>query len=177
MYAGPRQVSSIIPRSLTYYSSCGKVMFSQACVENSVRGGVCPKECWDTHSALADTPLGRHPLGRHLPADTPGRHPPADTRWAETPLGRHHPLSKHPPSTTGYGQQAVCILLECILILYLQTYSLGDPPPRPHPQTFSFGPCSDPPPPPPNPENRLESGWLAFDWNTFLLYSNLLHRR
>ena len=40
--------------------SCGKVMFSQACVKNSVhRGeGVCPSACWDT--LPGQTPPGGH---------------------------------------------------------------------------------------------------------------------
>ena len=36
--------------------SCGKVIFSQACVKNSVMGGVCLSACWDTHS-----PGQKHP--------------------------------------------------------------------------------------------------------------------
>ena len=54
--------------------SCGKVMFSQACVKNSVH-----KRRWCTLH-WADTPLGRNP-----PGQTPlGRHPP----WAEPPPPR-----------------------------------------------------------------------------------------
>ena len=67
--------------------SCGKVMFSQACVKNSVhrRVGVCPKKCWDT-------PPGRQPSWQTPPqVDTPQ----ADIPWADIP-----------PNTTGYGQQA-----------------------------------------------------------------------
>ena len=46
-------------------SSCKKVMFSQACVKNSVhRVAVCPKECWDRYP-LDRHPPGRHPLGKH----------------------------------------------------------------------------------------------------------------
>ena len=46
--------------------SCGKVIFSQACVKNSVLGGCLP-QCM----------LGYTPPGRH----TPGQTPP----WADTP--------------------------------------------------------------------------------------------
>ena len=44
--------------------SCGKVIFSQACVKNSVHGmgGVCLSACWDIH------PLGRHPPGQTVRA-------------------------------------------------------------------------------------------------------------
>ena len=52
--------------------SCGKIMFSQASVENSVHGGGgrgegLPSACLDT------PPLGRHPPGRHTYpwSDTP----------------------------------------------------------------------------------------------------------
>ena len=58
-------------------SSCGKVIFSQACVKNSVHRG-----------------LGCKPLGRHTPswADSPlGRQPPwVDTPWAEIPTSEDH---------------------------------------------------------------------------------------
>ena len=69
-------------------SSCGKVMFSQACVKNSVHRGVHP--------------LGRHPSWAETP---PGRHLPSQTlpRQAYTPL---------PGMAT---KRAVHILLECIL--------------------------------------------------------------
>ena len=66
-------------------SSWGKVIFSQAPVILSTGGGVFP---------LGRPPLlGRHPLGRHLPGQTP---PWADTPQADTPLGRH-PRSQTPP--------------------------------------------------------------------------------
>ena len=70
--------------------SCGKVMFSQACVKNSVRGGGGVHPPGQTPSGRppspyadtllpgqVDTPLGRHPswAGRHPPEQTP---PPAD---------------------------------------------------------------------------------------------------
>ena len=53
--------------------SCGKVIFSEACVKNSVHreggGGVCLSACWDT-PPWTDTPPGQTPLGR-LPGQTP----------------------------------------------------------------------------------------------------------
>ena len=68
-------------------SSCGKVMFSQVCVKNSVHRGVFANACWDTHPYL-------------------GRHPPQ----VDTPLDRHSPPLRRPL------QRTVCILLECILV-------------------------------------------------------------
>ena len=54
--------------------SCGKVMFSQACVTNSVHGeGVCIPAttgqgvCVSQHALGRE--CGRHPLDRHLPLD------------------------------------------------------------------------------------------------------------
>ena len=65
--------------------SCGKVMFSQVCVKNSVHGG------GGVH------PLGRHPPDRHTPPAS--RHP---TGWQTdtSPLhvyckGRVHPTGMH----------------------------------------------------------------------------------
>ena len=107
-------------------SGCEKVMFSQACVKNSVHRSVHP---------TTDTPLGRHPrtgrhplLGRHTPllgrqtpsgqADTPwtgrrplgrltlllGRQTPpgqADTPAQADPLGRHPPPTKMTTAVDG----------------------------------------------------------------------------
>ena len=72
--------------------SCGKVIFSQECVKNSVnREGVSAS----VHA------------GKHTPGQTPpGRQPP----WADTPLGRHSPPSRRLLLRT------VRILLECILV-------------------------------------------------------------
>ena len=101
--------------------SWGKVIFSVACVKNSVHGeGVCPISCWDTpppqtrgeHPPGADTPLGPE-------ADTP---PGADLPPEQTPYRNRHPPGAHtsPPQCmlgdTG-NKQAVCILLECNLVL------------------------------------------------------------
>ena len=85
-------------------SSCGKVMFSQACVKNSVQagGGDPCRETppWADHPWLdtpwsTDTPLGRHLLPRA--ANTPGIHPSGQTStWAKTP---HSPDQTHPGQT------------------------------------------------------------------------------
>ena len=68
--------------------SCGKVMFSQVCVKNSVHGG-------EVYTPWADTPL----TDRH----TPGKQTP---HWL---ADRHLP----PPCLL---QRTVCILRECILV-------------------------------------------------------------
>ena len=69
--------------------SCRRVMFSQACVKNSVHGGRC-----NTPSGLT----GRHPLWQ----TPPGRHPPGQT----TPLGGHPrwQTCRHRPRQTHLGQ-------------------------------------------------------------------------
>ena len=94
--------------------SWAKVIFSQACVKNSVhRGGGCLPQCmlgytpspWEQTPPLgADTP----PLGADTPgADTPpGTHPPQE----QTPPQSRHPSTRHPPpprkQTAAYGQRA-----------------------------------------------------------------------
>ena len=63
--------------------SCGKVMFSQACVKNSVYGGECLPQCM-----LGYIPLVR-PRGcvsQHALRQTPQW---TDNSWVDTPLGRH----------------------------------------------------------------------------------------
>ena len=79
--------------------SCGKVMFSEVCVKNSVhREGRCSPP-W------VDTPLqGRHPLL--------GRHPP----WADTPPRKTPPPGQTPHASRQLLQWTVRILLECILV-------------------------------------------------------------
>ena len=83
--------------------SCGKVMFSQACVKNSVQGGGGVHPPGQTPSGRppspyadtllpgqVDTPLGRHPswAGRHPPEQTPPQQmaPTADGTY---PTGMH----------------------------------------------------------------------------------------
>ena len=110
-----------------------KVMFSQVSV--CPQGGVCPIACWDTplwqvHLLGRYTPLGRHPLGRYTPGQTPpgrythlGTPPDRYTPWAGTPLGMHTPrqvpswtdtpLGRHPP-----GQVHPCLVrhpYQCML--------------------------------------------------------------
>ena len=81
------------------------------------KGNIFTLVCDSVHrgGVWADSPPGRHPLGRHLPwADAPlGRHPSGQT----APLGRHplgagqiSPLPRQPLQLT------VRILLECILV-------------------------------------------------------------
>ena len=66
--------------------SCGKVIFSQACVKSSVHGG---------RGVSASVDAGIHPLGRHPPS----KHPPR-----QTPLGRHPPLCRPPRQTSLLGR-------------------------------------------------------------------------
>ena len=87
---------------IAYYRpqrSWRKVISSEACVKNSVHGGV---------------------VSQHVPPD---RHPPRQTPpWVDTtpgqtpPLGRHPPLGQPPPLTHKVNERAVRILLECILV-------------------------------------------------------------
>ena len=74
---------------IIYYRPQAKFakVFTGICL--SRRRGVCPIACWDT------PPLG-----------TRGRHPLADTRWADTPLGRHLQVDPPAQSTPVYGQKA-----------------------------------------------------------------------
>ena len=70
--------------------SCGKVIFSQAYVKNSVhRGGCIPARTG------TDNPPGRPP-GQ----TPPGRHPPDRHPRADTHLGRHPLPSRRPPRRT-----------------------------------------------------------------------------
>ena len=90
----------------------GKVIFSVACVKNSVHGG----------GTRAGTPPGQvhppgrytpprqvHPLGRYTPL---GRYPP----WAGTPPGQLHPPREQCMLGDTGNKRAVRILLECILV-------------------------------------------------------------
>ena len=92
----------IIKRIITVRKrSWGKVMFSQACVKNSVHGG----EVY-TSPPRADTLPGRHPMGIHPPpqADTSqSRHLPRQTPpWPSTSLGRHLLPGQTLPLADGY---------------------------------------------------------------------------
>ena len=69
-----------------YLRSCGKVMFSQVCVKNSVHGGIWLSACWDALSMDRYPPPGQ----THLPwAGTPP--------WADTPLGSPSLENSPPP--------------------------------------------------------------------------------
>ena len=83
-----------------YYSSCGKVMFSQA--------SVCPQGegvclwVWGCTPPLGRHPLGRHPLGRHPPRQTPPRQmppgqtlPPPPSPETATVADGTHPTGMH----------------------------------------------------------------------------------
>ena len=92
-------------------SSCRKVMFSQACVKNSVHRGQVYTPL-DTHTQSHTHPLEIHPL-EHTPLDTHLRtHTHTHTPQTLTPLPRW-PL-----------KQTVHILLECILVFYLHLIHL-----------------------------------------------------
>ena len=92
--------------------SCGKVIFSQACVKNSVhkRRGVCLNACWDTH-----TPPWQMHTPWCLPQCMLGYTPPR----RQTPLGRQPPPRTDTPSTRRSLQRTVRILLECFLVYNL----------------------------------------------------------
>ena len=91
--------------SLHYYGpqqSCGKVIFSQACINKSVH-----------REGPASVHAGVHTrLGRPLVQTSPGQKPPRQT--SPTPLDRH-PLP--PPPSRRLLQRTVRIPLECILVL------------------------------------------------------------
>ena len=111
----------------------GKVIFSEACVKNSVHGGVSASVHAGMPSPRADPPRSRPPGGRCPPEQTPpprsrhrpgSRHPPRKqtTPWkqtspreADTPRKQTTPGSRHPPPPGG-----VRILLECNLV-YIQS--------------------------------------------------------
>ena len=72
--------------------SWAKVIFSEACVKNSVHGGggVCLSACWDT------PPWEQTPPQEHMPPRS--RHPPwsRNPPGADTPPGAYTPWSRHP---------------------------------------------------------------------------------
>ena len=116
-------------------SSCGKVMFSQACVKNSVHGGIitvrnssCGKVMFSTSVCQEFCPRGVHPYfsSRNHPPFPPARTPQADIPPpGETLPSGHIPLGRHPPPQTDRHlppgqslQRTVRILLECILAVF-----------------------------------------------------------
>ena len=108
--------------------SWAKVIFSQACVKNSVhRGGVCLSACWDTPPP-EQTPPGPGRPPEQTPPPGPGR--PPRTRQIPPRPGRPPPNLADPPPTPGSRpphppgsrlqhtvyERPVRILLECILV-------------------------------------------------------------
>ena len=93
--------------------SWAKVIFSQACVKNSVhRGGgegVCLSACWDTlPPEQTPPPKTRPPWSRHPPEQTPPEQTPPPPPGEDNPTGSRlqHTVNERP----------VRILLECILV-------------------------------------------------------------
>ena len=113
LYASPKplikEISSVfnLTGSLTaqnrwlihFYRPWGKVIFSEACVKNSVHRGICLGACWDT------TPLGTSPPPSRTPPPGPG-----------TPWSRHPPPQEQGMLGDTVNEWAVCILLECNLV-------------------------------------------------------------
>ena len=85
-----------------------KVIFSEACVKNSVHkgGGVCLSACWDPSGA---DPPDQAPT---LTTDTPGLDTPpgcGPPPWPRHPLGADTPREQTPPEAVHagrYGQRA-----------------------------------------------------------------------
>ena len=141
--------------------SWAKVIFSQACVKNSVHGGGggCLPQCM-----LGYTPPrpGRHPPkpGRHPPKSRPPwtRQTPPQTRQTPPRPGRHPPRpGRHPPEQTPLDQVDT-------------PPDQADPPGpgRPPPDQ------ADTPPPEADSSIRSTSGRYASYWNAFLCYIIIL---
>ena len=115
----------------------GKVIFSVACVKNSVhRGeggsasvhaGIPPPKA-DTTPRSRHSPHGagmptqsRHPLGADTSPMKQARQPRADTPWEQTPPQEQTLPEQTPPVQCMLGDTvhkwAVCILLECNLVV------------------------------------------------------------
>ena len=101
-------VTFIVNRWLCYYHpqwSWGKVIFSEACVKNSVHGGV---------SAILHA--GIHPRDQRQTPLPQSRPPPGpDTPWEQTSPGADIP--HHSACWDMVNKRVVCILLESILVL------------------------------------------------------------
>ena len=105
--ANHRYIIVMSVNSLIYYcpqSSCGKVMFSQACVKNSVEGEGGLSQHILGHTPPCPVHAGIHPP----PGQTPHRQTPPPGQIPPPP-GRHR-LPRRP------HQRSVCILLECIFV-------------------------------------------------------------
>ena len=88
-------VTFIVNRWLCYYHpqwSWGKVIFSEACVKNSVHGGCLPY-CM----------LGYIPRGQRQTPPPQSRSPRADPLQEQTPPGSRHPLEQTSPTTAHAG--------------------------------------------------------------------------
>ena len=92
----------------------GKVIFSEACVKNSVQGGGSAS----VHAGIPHPPSrpGGTPLA---PGTTPlqTRQAPPGTRHPPDQAGRHPPPEQSMLGDTA-NERAVCILLECNLITF-----------------------------------------------------------
>ena len=95
-------------------SSCEKVMYSQACVKNSVQGEECIPACTgaDTPPCSVHAGIHIHSLGRHPQVDIPsgrhplGRHPPAQCMLGYTPPCTVHAGIPLPPDSHCRGRYA-----------------------------------------------------------------------
>ena len=95
-------------------SRCGKVMFSQGRVKNSVHGGGgCLPHCTEGYTPLRQTPPGKSPPGRH-PLD---RHPLPEMATAADgthPTDTFYHLSDFSPSLFNFNSSVVFIALKSI---------------------------------------------------------------
>ena len=93
--------------------SCGKVIFSQACVV-LFTGGVCLSACWFTTPRPGHLPEQAPPLPQEQAHKPQSRTPPPH-RAGTTPLGAGTPLAQSMLGDT-VNARAVRILLECNLV-------------------------------------------------------------
>ena len=120
----------------THNRSCGKVMFSQVCVKNSVHGGRCTPP-WQTPPPpgrhlppeMATESGGRHPTGMHsssfcpqgglvgFPASITGHITRGVSVSGGSAWGGGRPLEIHGVLHDMVNKRAVCILLKCILVV------------------------------------------------------------
>ena len=127
---------------ITVRNEVAKVMFLHLSVILFTGGMVCLSACWDTTPREAPTweahppPGSAHtPPGKHPPGSTPSweAHPPGITPspWEAHPPGRTpslrgaHPPGRTPPPRRRLPLRTVRILLECILVLYIETVTIS----------------------------------------------------
>ena len=104
LYVSSLGLSPVSP-SYRPQHSCGKIMFSEVCVKNSVHRGVCISACTGADTPPpSNTPRCKHPLVRHLLwSDTPWSEPlPRQTPPGQTPSGQT-PLAQTPPTECMLG--------------------------------------------------------------------------